>query len=76
VLTRILSSDGLTVVNRKGELLDTGVFIDTSQVSDLVTGGGRTTAATAASHFGRVLKVSEDGPVDLYRDGRLVYRFG
>jgi len=75
-LTRILSSDGLTVINRKGELLDTGVIIDTSQVSDLVTGGGRTTAATAASHFGRVVKVSEDGPVELYRDGQRVYRFG
>lgn len=75
-LIRILSSDGLTVINRKGELLDTGVIIDTSQVNDLVTGGGRTTAATAASHFGRVVKVSEDGPVELFRDGRRVYQFG
>jgi hypothetical protein len=75
-LSRILSSDGLTVINRKGELLDTGVIIDTSKVTDLVTGGGRTTAATAASRFGRVIKVSEDGPVDLFRDGRSVYRFG
>jgi hypothetical protein len=75
-LSRILSSDGMTVINRKGELLDTGVIIDTSRVSDLVTGGGRTTAATAASHFGPVVKVSEDGPVELYRDGRSVYRFG
>jgi hypothetical protein len=66
----------MTVINRKGELLDTGVIIDTSRVSDLVTGGGRTTAATAASHFGPVVKVSEDGPVELYRDGRSVYRFG
>jgi hypothetical protein len=75
-LSRILSSDGLTVINRKGELLDTGVIIDTSKVTDLVTGGGRTTAATAASRFGRVIKVSEDGPVELFRDGRSVYRFG
>ena len=75
-LSRILSSDGLTVINRKGELIDAGVIIDTSQVSDLVTGGGRTTAASAASHFGRVVKVSEDGPVELYRDGRRIYRFG
>lgn len=75
-LSRILSSDGLTVINRKGELLDTGVIIDTSQVRDLVTGGGRTTAASAASHFGRVVKVSEDGPVELYRHGRRLYRFG
>jgi len=75
-LSRILSSDGLTVINRKAELLDTGVIIDTSQVSDLVTGGGRTTAANAASHFGRVVKVSEDGPIELYRNGQRVYRFG
>jgi len=75
-LSRILSSDGLTVINRKGELLDTGVIIDTSKVEDLVTGGGRTTAATAASYFGRVLKVSEDGPIDLYLNGHSLYRFG
>ena len=75
-LSRILSSDGLTVINRRGELLDAGVIIDTSKVSDLVTGGGRTTAATAASHYGPVIKVSEDGPVELYRNGKRLYRFG
>lgn len=75
-LNRILSSDGMTVIHRKGELLDTGVIIDTSQVSDLVTGGGRTTAAIAASHFGWIVKVSEDGPVELFHNGRRIYRFG
>ncbi len=75
-LSRILSSDGMTVINRKGELLDTGVIIDTSKARDLVSGGGRTTAATAASHFGRVIKVSEDGPVELYYEGRKIYCFG
>ena len=75
-LSRILSSDGLTIINRKGELIDTGVIIDTSLVSDLVTGGGRTTAASAASHHGRVIKVSEDGPMELFRDGQSIYRFG
>lgn len=75
-LIRILSSDGLTVINRRGELVDTGVIIDTSRVSGLVTGGGRTTAAHAASHFGRVIKVSEDGPVELFRAGKCSYRFG
>lgn len=75
-LIRILSSDGLTVINRRGELLDTGVIVDTSKVGDLVTGGGRTTAATSASHYGCVVKVSEDGPVELYRAGQSLYRFG
>lgn len=75
-LSRILSSDGMTIINRKGELLDTGVIIDTSRANYLVTGGGRTTAAIAASHFGRVVKVSEDGPVELFHNGRRIYRFG
>lgn len=75
-LSRILSSDGLTVINRKGELIDTGVIIDTSRVGDLVTGGGRTTAATAASIFGPVIKVSEDGQVSLFHKGRQTYDFG
>lgn len=75
-LSRILASDGLTVINRKGELLDTGVIIDTSKVDDLVAGGGRTTAAIAASFFGHVVKVSEDGAVDLFRKGKSLYQFG
>lgn len=75
-LSRILSSDGLTVINRKGELLDSGVIVDTSKVKNLVTGGGRTTAATSASYYGCVVKVSEDGPVELYKAGQSLYRFG
>lgn len=75
-LSRILSSDGMTVINRCGELVDTGVIVDTSRVTNLVTGGGRTTAATSASHYGCVIKVSEDGPVELYKAGKSLYRFG
>jgi hypothetical protein len=75
-LISLLTSDGMTVINRKGELLDTGMIIDISPVKDVVTGGGRTTAATAASYFGPVIKVSEDGPVELYSEGHRVYRFG
>lgn len=73
---RILSSDGLTVFNRSGKLVDTGFIIDTSHAREVVTGGGRTTAASAASFFGKVIKVSQDGPIDLYQDGKLIYRFG
>jgi hypothetical protein len=75
-LLRILSADGMTVFSREGRLVETGFIIDTSHARGLVTGGGRTTAATAASFFGRVIKVSQDGPIELYQDGRLVYRFG
>jgi hypothetical protein len=75
-LLRLLSSDGMTVFNRSGKLLETGFIIDTSHAREVVSGGGRTTAATAASYFGKVIKVSADGPIELYQDGRLVYRFG
>ena len=75
-LLRILSSDGMTVLDKAGKLLEAGFIIDTSHAREVVTGGGRTTAATAASFFGKVIKVSQDGPIELYHDGRLVYRFG
>lgn len=75
-LFRILSSDGLTVFNRNGRLLETGFIVDTSHVREIVTGGGRTTAASAASFFGKVIKVSQDGHIELYEEGRMIYRFG
>jgi len=75
-LLRILSSDGMTVFNKSGRLMDTGFIIDTSHAREVVIGGGRTTAASAASFFGKVIKVSQDGPIELYQDGRQVYRFG
>ncbi|BCS55742.1 hypothetical protein [Geobacter sp. SVR] len=75
-LLRILSADGMTIFSRSGKLLETGFIIDTSHAREGITGGGRTTAASAASFFGKVIKVSQDGPIDLYQDGRLIYRFG
>ncbi len=76
ILLRLLSADGMTVFNGSGRLMETGFIFDTTYAREVVTGGGRTTAASAASYFGKVIKVSQDGPIELYRDGRLVYRFG
>ncbi len=76
ILLRILSSDGMTVLDSKGKLLEAGFIIDTSHARKMVTGGGRTTAAIAASFFGKVIKVSQDGPIELYQDGNLIYCFG
>jgi len=75
-LISILSSDGLTLFNKDGELIDAGIIINTCRTPGLVTGGGRTTAATAASFFGKVIMVSEDGPIELYENGKCEYRFG
>ncbi len=74
-LIRALSSDGLTIFNSRGELVNTGVIIDTSNIRELVTGGGRTAAACAASDLGKVIKVSQDGPIELYQNQKCVYRF-
>ena len=35
--------------------------------------GGRTTAAIAASRYGTVLKISEDGLMSMYRGGRCLW---
>lgn len=75
-LLRLLSADGITVFSRSGKLVETGFIIDTSHAHEVVTGGGRTTAASAASFFGKVIKVSQDGPIELYDRGRVIYRFG
>jgi hypothetical protein len=75
-LLRLLSSDGITVFSRTGKLIETGFIIDTSHAREVVTGGGRTTAASAASYFGKVIKVSQDGPIELYQEGKQIYRFG
>ena len=76
-LIKILSADGMTIIDSKGNLIDTGVITDISNIDkDEATGGGRTTAAIAASKFGKVIKVSEDGPIDLYEMGERKYRFG
>jgi DNA integrity scanning protein DisA with diadenylate cyclase activity len=76
-LIRMLSADGLTIIDHHGKIVDTGVITDTSKVANKGTaGGGRTTAAIAASNFGKVIKVSEDGPIELYENGSRKYRFG
>jgi hypothetical protein len=75
-LISILSSDGMTLFNKDGGLVDAGIIINTCTTPGMVTGGGRTTAATAASLYGKVIKVSEDGPIELYESGKCVYRFG
>jgi hypothetical protein len=69
VLAALASLDGATVTDRSGRLLAAGAILrHTSE--QLETGGliegARTTAAMAASRFGPVLKVSEDGVITFF----------
>lgn len=74
VLAALASLDGATVVDRGSRLLAAGAILRHAPV-DQQTGvveGARTTAALAASRFGPVLKVSEDGVITFF-DGERVW---
>jgi hypothetical protein len=70
VLEALASLDGALVTDRSGRLLAFGAILRNDAATGLGTAeGARTTAALAASRFGPVLKVSEDGIVSCYLDG-------
>lgn len=72
----ILTSDGLTTMSRSGIVLGAGEIIDLQTGGgEQISGGGRTQAAISASRFGLAIKVSEDGPITLFRDGILQLKF-
>jgi hypothetical protein len=72
VLEALAGLDGALATDRSGRLLAFGAILrhDASDLSGLTAAeGARTTAALAASRFGPVLKVSEDGIVSCFLDG-------
>ena len=77
VLKSLASIDGATVFDASGALLAFGAILRVPNTADfaiVATEGGRTTAALSASHFGRVLMVSEDGRVSFFHHGRRVWQ--
>ena len=76
VLAALASLDGAIVVDRQGRLLAAGAILRHPPSPDGEGGGviegARTTAALAASRFGPVLKVSEDGVITFF-DGERVW---
>jgi DNA integrity scanning protein DisA with diadenylate cyclase activity len=78
VLEAIASLDGAVVAAPDGRLLTFGAILRINpEVLDLGRSvqGARTLAALAASQFGPVLKVSEDGYVTMFLKGRRVWEF-
>jgi hypothetical protein len=75
VLAALATLDGATVCDRHGQLLAVGAILRHPPSEDEPTGqpaeGARTTAAMAASRFGPVLKVSEDGLITCFDGGRV-----
>ena len=74
VFAALSSLDGATVTDRSGRLLAAGAILRHPQdpPGGGVVEGARTTAALAASRFGPVLKVSEDGIITFF-DGERVW---
>jgi hypothetical protein len=76
VLAGLAAMDGAVVMDGAGRVLAAGAILrHPPDPTDAATGavqGARTTAAMAASRFGPVLKVSEDGGVTFY-DGAKVW---
>jgi hypothetical protein len=70
VFMGLAALDGATVIDRSGRLLAAGAILRHPSSEQLDAGGGvegaRTTAAMAASQFGPVLKVSEDGVITFF----------
>ena len=74
MLAALASLDGATVTDRGGELLAAGAILrhpPGALEAGGVIEGARTTAAMAASRFGPVLKVSEDGMITFFDGGRV-----
>lgn len=75
VLAALASLDGATVCDCSGRLLAAGAILRHPPLEELQSNsveGARTTAAIAASRFGPVLKVSEDGVITFF-DGERVW---
>ncbi len=76
LLDALATLDGAVVTDRDGQLLAVGAILrhpplTFSDPDSGVTEGARTTAAMAASRYGPVLKVSEDGMITFFDNGRV-----
>jgi hypothetical protein len=76
VLETIARIDGGIVLDRTSNLLAFGAILRHHELADLHPQnieGGRTTAAIAASRYGNVLKISEDGLISFFQKGKCVW---
>jgi hypothetical protein len=75
VLASLATLDGAVVCDPHGQLLAVGAIlrhpVPSASEARVETEGARTTAALAASHAGPVLKVSEDGMITFFDQGRV-----
>lgn len=76
VLETIARIDGAIVLDHDSNLMAFGAILRHRDLADLHPEnieGGRTTAAIAASEFGNVLEISEDGLISFFQKGRCIW---
>jgi len=76
VLETVARIDGGIVLDRESNLLAFGAILRHPDLADLHPEnieGGRTTAAISASRFGSVLKISEDGLISFFQNGKCIW---
>ena len=76
VVETIARIDGAIVLDQDSNLLAFGAILRHRDLADLHPEnieGGRTTAAIAASEFGNVLKISEDGLISFFQNGQSIW---
>jgi hypothetical protein len=76
VLETVARIDGGVVLDRDSNLLAFGAILRHPDLADLHPEnieGGRTTAAISASRFGNVLKISEDGMISFFQQGKCIW---
>ena len=70
----VFGSDGLVVVDKGGIIEEAGRIVATEKKDQAVAGGGRTQAASTCSKYGLVIKVSEDGPISIVHNERIILK--
>jgi hypothetical protein len=76
VLETVARIDGGIVLDSRSNLLAFGAILQHPDLTDVFPEsieGGRTTAAISASRFGNVLKISEDGLISFFQNGRCIW---
>ena len=73
VLCNALSVDGATLIDTRGVIRRFGAILP-ARIRSGAGEGARTRAAEEASRYGLALKISEDGPITVYCNGRMVAR--
>lgn len=77
--------DGAILLNNRGQIVDVASMVSDPREAALASAGleclkrfpgARSTAAWNASVHGLAIKVSDDGPVDVYERGQHVFHYG